>query len=128
MELHFSRASLLNSVLRDADGTPVYRIATPSTLPRRVTTIARFTGERWTRGGRSSADAAAGSQGAPGGWKGDERDADVLQLAGMEERVVAEIDWRLVGRSVFTVGGRRVKVQDYMPSKRFWIGRCAHLV
>ena len=41
-ELHFSRNSVRNTVLRDEQGNPVYRIDTPFKLKNRVTTISRL--------------------------------------------------------------------------------------
>lgn len=42
MELRFARDSLLNTVLRDAHGRPIYRIETPKRRTGRITTISRI--------------------------------------------------------------------------------------
>ena len=44
-----------------------------------------------------------------------DRDADMLQLAGMEEHVVAEIMWQSFRQTVFTFGGRQAKLKEYLP-------------
>jgi hypothetical protein len=110
MELHFARDDLLNTVLRDAHGKPLYRIESPLKLVNRTTTVARIlhAPEESTSGPspsdleeRVTADNAS--------------DTDIL-LAGMEECVVAEITWQDFESSVFKFGEREVKVNEYLPA------------
>ncbi|KAI0259051.1 hypothetical protein BC834DRAFT_834187 [Gloeopeniophorella convolvens] len=89
MELTFTRSKLLNTVVLDESGRPIYRIETPGRalqLAARTSTISKF---------RHSA-----------GEAGD--DAEYVQ--------VAKIEWRYLHPSVYVLGDVRVKVKDYLPS------------
>ncbi|KAI0035014.1 hypothetical protein K488DRAFT_44305 [Vararia minispora EC-137] len=87
MELRFTRNSILNTVLRDTNGTPLYRIESPWKVRNRKTTISRI---------------LPGPYSPRGGQDGD-------------DRVVAEILWQGVGQSVFIFGGQERKLREYMP-------------
>lgn len=104
MELHFTRPNLLDTVLRDAHGTPVYRIETDGNalqLSERTTTISRFLDVP-----------------APGSAErvlaDNMSDTDIL-LNALEEQPVGQIVWRRLKQSGLKFDGKEVKVNDFMP-------------
>jgi len=131
MELHYSRPNLLNTVLRDARGTPMYRIESPRKMANRLTTITRFV----PPGAPLSppvpdVDGASSSGGGPDGSAAsapkikrvrsdNASDTDIL-LAGLEEHVVAQIVWQHFEDTVFKFGGREVKLGEYLPKLKAW--------
>ena len=104
MELHFTRPGILNTVLRDAQGTPVYRIETDGStlqLAERTTTISRFLNVP-----------------APGSAErvlaDNMSDTDIL-LNALEEQPIGQIVWRRLKQSTLKFGEKEVKVNDFMP-------------
>ena len=104
MELHFTRPGILNTVLRDAQGTPVYRIETDGSalqLAERTTTISRFLDVP-----------------APGSAErvlaDNMSDTDIL-LNALEEQPIGQIVWRRLKQSTLKLGEKEVKVNDFMP-------------
>ncbi|KAI0315648.1 hypothetical protein OF83DRAFT_1035037, partial [Amylostereum chailletii] len=91
MKLIFSRYSLLNAVLRDAQGSPLYRIETSHSWSNRSTTISRF---------------VAGPH------------AQIIESNRAHPLVeVAEIRWHAVKQSVFVFKGMERKLGDYLRGK-----------
>jgi len=133
-ELHFSRNSLLNTVLRNGQGNPVYRIESPFKCSNRVTTISRFATPLSSE--KASSMTATAHHPSPaksalvrdaasaGRWSrsatSKDQDQDILQLAGLEEHVVAKILWHCFKQSVFTIGGDEITLKAYMPKTNWW--------
>lgn len=104
MELHWCRSWLIESVIRDEYGKPLYRITTDRKPER--TTITRFVGgnPRHSAASRVVSDAKS--------------DTDIIRY-GLEEVFVAEIVWRRIAQSTFKYHGERIKVKDFiMTAKR----------
>ncbi|KZV64335.1 hypothetical protein PENSPDRAFT_757333 [Peniophora sp. CONT] len=98
MELHFTRPDLLNAVLRDAHGTPVYRIKTDSALrvSERTTTLSRIIG----------APTLELPELVSADYKSDSS-SDLSVLDGLQEQLV----------------GQEVQVDDHMPSSKAYAKR-----
>ncbi|KAI0044129.1 hypothetical protein FA95DRAFT_301981 [Auriscalpium vulgare] len=107
MELHFSRNRLLNTVLRDSQGAPLFRVDTQKGKLS-VTTVSRFVG-----GVKESEVHGAGRERVTGD---NVSDTDIL-LMGLQEEPVAQIEWHYWSQSVFRIHGETREVKEYMPSK-----------
>ncbi|KZV64336.1 hypothetical protein PENSPDRAFT_757334 [Peniophora sp. CONT] len=112
MELHFTRPNLLNTVLRDEHGTPVYRIETDGPalqLSERTTIISRFVNVP-----------------APGSAErvlaDNMSDTDIL-LNALEEQPIGQIVWRRLKQSSLKFDGKEVKVNDFMPLSKTYAKR-----
>lgn len=114
MELRFSRNNLLNTVLRDADGKPLYRISTHKGSTGETSVISRFVSRE---GQYLDKDDAEEVQVARSHDDADETDIHLLRL---EEQETARIEWHFRRQTVFKFAGRSVKVGDYMPGKGFF--------
>ncbi|KAI0035013.1 hypothetical protein K488DRAFT_83474 [Vararia minispora EC-137] len=118
MELRFTRDNILNTVLRDRCGRPLYRIESPWKVKNRITTISRIFPNPFSTSGDGDApeeDAEGAAEGQENVRADNASDTDIL-LAGMEERVVAQILWQDRGQSIFTIDGRERKLNEYMPA------------
>jgi hypothetical protein len=109
MELRWTRNDLINTVLRDGRGKPIYRIETPNRFLKRATTISRF-----VPGPQTPTDNVA-----PAGDTEDVRtdnasDTDIHVL-GLQEDQVVHIQWGTPrAQAVFSYNGWQKKVNDYM--------------
>ncbi|KAI0062117.1 hypothetical protein BV25DRAFT_1916401 [Artomyces pyxidatus] len=108
MELRFSRNNLLNTVLRDERGEPLFRIHTTPGWTGRITTVSRFVAGR-----KSTSYARPPVEGVR---RDNASDTDI-HLMGLEEREVAQIEWHAFRQSVFCHGGQKKKIDSYMPGK-----------
>ncbi|VDB82739.1 unnamed protein product [Peniophora sp. CBMAI 1063] len=111
MELHFTRPNLLNTVLRDAQGTPFYRIETASALrlSGKTTTVSRFLD--------------VPKPGSPERVVADNMsDTDIL-LQRLEEKPVGQIVWRRMKQSTLKFDGREVLVNEHMPLNKTYATR-----
>ena len=107
MDLHFTRPDILNTVLRDARGTPLYRVETNSSIfSEGTTTISRIVGA--PESGPNFSEYVVSD---------DRSDTDIL-LHGLEEKPVGQILWRRVKPSIFKLGETEVPVDRYMPPSR----------
>ncbi|KAI0044127.1 hypothetical protein FA95DRAFT_301689 [Auriscalpium vulgare] len=112
MELRFSRNSLFNTVLRDTQGAPLFRIDTRKG-PRKVslTTVSRFVG------GVDEPSREVLADGTSRNVTGDgASDTDIL-LMGLQEEQVAQIEWHYWSQSIFRIRGETKEVKEYMPGK-----------
>ncbi|TFY53667.1 hypothetical protein EVG20_g10012 [Dentipellis fragilis] len=108
MNLHVSRSSILNTVLRDDSGEPRYRIETSTTNPLRdqETTVSRFLPGPTTSGSEE--------QSHPRSTNTDD-ETDIL-MRGLPEEEIARIEWHQVKSTVFKWSGQNpVDVSTYMP-------------
>ncbi|KAA1475821.1 hypothetical protein DENSPDRAFT_448767 [Dentipellis sp. KUC8613] len=111
MNLHISRRSILDTVLRDDNGQPRYRIETSTRNPLKdqETTISRFVpGTSGPTSGPEAQSQATRSTDA-------EDETDIL-MRGLREEEVARIEWHQVKSTVFKWYGQDpVDVGTYMP-------------
>ena len=104
MQLTLSRNSPTNSVYRNQDGTPLYRVETPFKLMGKISTVARFV---------SNPGIAHDERVAP---VRSDNDSDTdIHLMRLEEKEVAQIHWHRFGKTLFKFGERTVSVGTYMP-------------
>ncbi|KAI0044128.1 hypothetical protein FA95DRAFT_1608806 [Auriscalpium vulgare] len=112
MELRFSRNSLFNTVLRDTQGTPLFRIDTRKG-PRKVslTNVSRFVGGVDEPSREMLADGTSRNVTGDGA-----SDTDIL-LMGLQEEQVAQIEWHQWSQSIFRIRGQTKEVKEYMPHR-----------
>ena len=104
MELHFTRSSLLNTTLRDAQGVPLFKITSDSALhlSDRTTTVSRFLD---TPSSHSPEDTHV-----------DEKFDTESLLQGLQEQVVGQIVWHRLKKPTIKFNGKdEVPIDDYMP-------------
>lgn len=104
MQLTLSRNSPINSVYRNQDGMPLYRVETPFKLVGKTSTIARFVSNSGTAHDESVAHVRSDN----------ESDTDI-HLMRLEEKEVAQIHWHRFGKTMFKFGDHTVSVGTYMP-------------
>ena len=104
MKLTLSRNSPTNSVYRNQDGTPLYRVETPWKLVDKISTITRFVPNSVTAHVESIAPVRSDN----------ESDTDI-HLMRLEEKEVAQIHWHRFGKTMFKFGDHTVSVGTYMP-------------
>ncbi|KAA1475823.1 hypothetical protein DENSPDRAFT_874260 [Dentipellis sp. KUC8613] len=110
MNLHVSRGTFMNTVLRDDSGEPRYRIETSFTkaLRGRETIVSRFLpgADAFRNGGQSLLVTSSNT--------GSETD---IHLRGLPEEEIATIEWHRLTPTLFKWLGRTVEVGTYMPYK-----------
>lgn len=104
MKLTLSRNSPTNSVYRNQDGMPLYRVETPWKLVDKISTITRFVPNSVTAHVESIAPVRSDN----------ESDTDI-HLMRLEEQEVAQIHWHRIGGTILKLGERSVSVGTYMP-------------
>jgi hypothetical protein len=109
MELCWTRNDLVNTVLRDEHGKPIYRIETPNRFLDRVTTISRFLpGPQTTTG-----DVAPPQD--PENVQTDNASETDIHVLGLQEDQIVQIQWKPRVQAVFNYNGWQQKASDYMP-------------
>ncbi len=111
MNLHISRdnilttRAILNTVLRDDHGEPLYRIETSFKNTREeVTTISRFLPEAGTSGTNG-----------PSSVKGDTAEETDILLRALSEQEFAKIEWHRFHSTLFKWADRTMEINAYMP-------------
>jgi hypothetical protein len=114
MELYLSR-SLMNTILRDTQGTPCYRIETSSKWLHKTTTVSKF-GPR--AGGGSS---SRGETDIAPRHNAHASETDI-HLMSLEEIKLVQIEWRRlrVGSTLFKFRDQTTDLDTYLPKDEFY--------
>ena len=111
IELRYSRNNLLNSVLRDAQGTPRFRFESPFKFHDRKTVISRF----------DAPGSLPGRDDDTGGVYSRKANSDSetdIHMMGLKEEPVAEIHWHTFKEAEFVFDGKKRSLGEWINSKR----------
>ncbi|TFY56601.1 hypothetical protein EVG20_g8867 [Dentipellis fragilis] len=125
MNLHVTRWSILNSLLRDDYGHPIYRVETRKTGKPggQESIITRF--EPGTKSDTASKTTlVVGPQSLVPATSQTQDETDVL-LGGFTEREIGRIEWHYTSPTLITQSGKTVDVESYMPWQDRWNRRRA---
>ncbi|KAA1477683.1 hypothetical protein DENSPDRAFT_844866 [Dentipellis sp. KUC8613] len=124
MNLHVTRWSILNALLRDDAGQPIYRVETRSTgkLGGQESIITRF--EPGAKPDTASETTLVEPQVLASVTSQTQDETDVV-MRGLAEREVGRIEWHYTSPSLITQSGRTVEVESYMPWQDRWHRRRA---
>ena len=103
MQLTLTRESPTNSVYRDQDGMPIYRVETPLKTVGMTSMITRFVSDSSSSHGESIIPARSDTE--------SETDVHLMRL---EEEEVAQILWRTFSGTSFKFGERTVLAGTYL--------------
>jgi len=111
MELRWTRNDLINTVLRDECGRPVYRIETPNRFRNRKALISRI------QPNPAASNTSDSNETAKYVSTDDASDTDII-LQRLEEVPVANITWNPHSvQPVFHYNGRERQLNDYLPGQ-----------